>query len=73
MSDAIYLRAQAARCYRLAEGPVSPRFVEELEQLGRAFEQEAIEIEVRLLHRSAQQSTIVSQRYIEAAEIAEPV
>jgi hypothetical protein len=72
MSDAIYLRAQAARCFRLAEGPASPRLADELQALGRAFEQEAIEIETRLLY-SAQQRTGENQRYIKAEKMAESV
>jgi hypothetical protein len=57
MSDAIYLRAEAARCFRLAKGPASLRLADELEALGRAFEREAKEVEVPLLNKSAQQGT----------------
>ena len=53
MSNALYLRVEAARCFRLARGPASLRIADELDALGRAFEQEASEIEARLLHRSA--------------------
>jgi hypothetical protein len=46
MSDAMYLHAQAERCFRLARGPAGPRLADELEALGRAFEREARELEV---------------------------
>jgi hypothetical protein len=46
MSDAMYLHVQAERCFRLARGPAGPRLADELESLGRAFEQEARELEV---------------------------
>jgi hypothetical protein len=46
MPDAIYLRVQAERCFRLARGFAGPRLADELEALGRAFEQQAIELEV---------------------------
>lgn len=46
MSDAIYLHAQAERCFRLARGTAGPRLADELEALGRAFEREARELEV---------------------------
>jgi hypothetical protein len=46
---------------------------DELEALGRAFEQEAREVEESLLRRSVQQSTRVSQHYEEAGEMAEAV
>jgi hypothetical protein len=65
MSNALYLRAEAARCFRLARGPASVRLADELDALGRALEQEAMEVEARLLHRSAQQGTSVSQHYVE--------
>ena len=52
MSDAIRLRVQAERCFRLAGGPASVRPADELEALGRAFEREAREVEPTLLHRS---------------------
>ncbi len=71
MSDATRLRVQAERCFRLARGPASARLAAELEELGRAFEQEARAVEARLLHRSAQQSTSVNQYYVEAGEMAE--
>jgi DNA-directed RNA polymerase specialized sigma24 family protein len=73
MSDAVYLRAEASRCFRLATGPVSMRLADKLEALGRTFEQEAREIEACLLHWSAQQRASVSQHYVEALEMAEPV
>ena len=72
MSNALYLRAEAARCFRLARGPASPK-LDELDALGRAFEQEAREVEARLLHRSAQRGTSVSQHYVEAGKMAEAV
>ena len=46
MSEASYLYIQAGRCFRLARGPASPRLADELEALGRAFEEEAKEIEI---------------------------
>ena len=46
MSEASYLYIQAGRCFRLARGPASPGLADELEALGRAFEEEAKEIEV---------------------------
>jgi hypothetical protein len=61
MSDAMYLRAQAARCFLLAEEAANSMLANELEELGRAFEQEAIEIEELLLRRSAHCGTSVSQ------------
>jgi hypothetical protein len=73
MSNALYLRAEAARCFRLAKGPASLRLADELDALGRAFEQEAKEVEARLLHRSARRGTSTSQQYVEAGEIAEAV
>jgi hypothetical protein len=39
------LRITAARCFRLAQGPASRRLADELEAIGRAFEQEAQTIE----------------------------
>jgi len=45
MSEARYLHIQAERCFRLARGPAAPRLADELEALGRAFEQEAREAE----------------------------
>ena len=71
MSDALYLRAEAARCFRLARGPASLRLADELDALGRAFELEAREAEARLLHTSAQQGT--SQHCVEAGKMAEAV
>lgn len=62
MSNALYLRAEAARCFRLAKGPASLGLADELDALGRAFEQEAKEVEARLLHRSARRGTSVSQQ-----------
>ena len=46
MSEASYLYIQAGRCFRLARGPASPLLADELEALGRAFEEEAKEVEV---------------------------
>jgi hypothetical protein len=46
MSDAINPHVQAERCFRLARGPIGPRIADELEALGRAFEQEARELEI---------------------------
>jgi hypothetical protein len=46
MSNPIILRAQAARCFRLAKGAASPRLADELEALGRLFEQEALKLEI---------------------------
>jgi hypothetical protein len=54
MSNALYLRSEAARCFRLARGPASLRLADELEALGRTFEREAREVEARLPHRAAQ-------------------
>ena len=65
MSNALYLRAEAARCFRLARGPASPRLADELDALGRAFEKQAREVEARLLRTSAQQGTS-EQHYVEA-------
>ena len=73
MSDATRLRVQAERCFRLASGGAGPKLADELEALGRAFEREAREVEASLLHRSAQQSTSLSQQYVEAGGMAEPV
>ncbi len=73
MSDAIYLRAEAARCFRLARGAASSRLADELEALGRAFEREAREVEARLSHRSVRQSASDSQHYVEAEEMAEAI
>lgn len=50
MSDAIYLRAEDARCFRLATGAMSPRLADELESLGRVFEREGRKIEVIVEH-----------------------
>lgn len=46
MLDATRLLVQAERCFRLARGAAGPRLADELEALGRAFEQEAIGHEV---------------------------
>jgi hypothetical protein len=46
MSDARYLLSQAERCFRLAGGAASPRLADELEALGRDFEQEARRLEL---------------------------
>ena len=43
MSDARYLLSQAEQCFRLAAGP---RLADELEALGRDFEQEARRLEL---------------------------
>jgi hypothetical protein len=45
VSDAIDLHVQAERCFRLAKGIAGPKFAEELEALGRAFRQEARELQ----------------------------
>jgi hypothetical protein len=45
VSDAIHLHVQAERCFRLARGSAGPKLAEELEALGRAFRQEAWELE----------------------------
>ena len=45
MSQAQHLHAQAERCFRLATGTTGLRLADELEALGRTFEQEAREIE----------------------------
>ena len=50
MSDATRLHVQAEQCFRLARGPASLRLAGELEALGRAFEQEAREVELRAEH-----------------------
>ena len=73
MSDEVHLRAEAARCFRLAKGPVSSRLADELEALGRAFKREAREVEARLSHRSAHHSTRANQHYVDAGEMAEAV
>ena len=46
MLDARYLLSQAERCFRLAGGAASPRLADELEALGRDFEQEAGRLEL---------------------------
>jgi hypothetical protein len=71
MSHAMHLRVQAERCFRLALGPASPRLANELEELGRALEQEAIEIEAHMVRRSATQN--VTEHYVYAEEMAEAV
>lgn len=43
--DPAHLRADAERCFRLAQGAVSAGLAKELEALGRALECEALEIE----------------------------
>ena len=73
MSNALSLRAEAARCFRLARGPASRTLADELDALGRAFEQEAREVEARLLHTSAQQETSVSHYYAQTGKMIEPV
>ena len=45
MSKARYLHAQAERCFRLASHSAGLRIADELEALGRTFEQEARENE----------------------------
>jgi hypothetical protein len=45
MSDPIHLHVQAERCFRLARGSAGPKLAEEREALGRAFRQEARELE----------------------------
>ena len=45
MSRARYLHAQAERCFRLASHSAGLRIADELEALGRTFEQEARESE----------------------------
>jgi hypothetical protein len=68
MSHAMHLRVQAERCFRLALGPTSTRLANELEELGRALEQEAIEIEAHMIRRSATQNVV--EHYIYAEEMA---
>jgi hypothetical protein len=68
MSHAMYLRVQAERCFRLALGPASPTLANELEELGRALEQEAIEIEAHMIRRSATQNVI--EHYVYAEDMA---
>ena len=54
MSEATYLHIQAERCFRLARGSAAPRLADELEALGRAFEEEARRVEgVEGQHRAA--------------------
>lgn len=45
MSQSAYLRAQADRCFRLAQGMASLELFDELEAIGRAFEREAAQLE----------------------------
>jgi len=45
MSKVEQLYNHAARCFRLAEGVVGLRLVDELEALGRIFDREALELE----------------------------
>jgi|GEM_PF-2682907 UDP-N-acetylmuramoylalanine-D-glutamate ligase len=44
-SQSAYLRAQADRCFRLAQGMASLELFDELEAIGRAFEREAARLE----------------------------
>ena len=73
MSDATRLRVRAEQCFRLASGGAGPKLAGELEALGRACEREAREVEASLLQRSAQQSTSLSQHYVEVVGMAESV
>lgn len=45
VSQSAYLRAQAARCFRLAQGMASLELFDELEEIGRAYEREAARLE----------------------------
>lgn len=45
VSQSAYLRAQAARCFRLAQGMASLELFDELEAIGRDYEREAARIE----------------------------
>lgn len=45
VSQPAYLRAQAARCFRLALGMASLEQFDELEEIGRAYEREAARLE----------------------------
>jgi hypothetical protein len=44
-SQSAYLRAQADRCFRLAQGMATLELFDELEAIGRAFESEAAQLE----------------------------
>jgi hypothetical protein len=44
-SRSAYLRAQADRCFRLAQGMATLELFDELEAIGRAFESEAARLE----------------------------
>jgi hypothetical protein len=58
MSDARYLLSQAERCFRLAGGAAGRRLADELEALGRDFEQEARRLElVNVRHGRGSQAT----------------
>jgi hypothetical protein len=65
MSDAATrLRVQAARCFRLAKGIAGPKLADELEALGRAFEQEAREVAVGAeLHPLADTRLMLKTQY----------
>ena len=54
----------------ISERASKPELADELDALGRAFEQEAREIDARLLHTSVQQGTSGRQQYVGAREIA---
>ncbi len=45
VSQSAYLRAQADRCFRLAQGMASLELFDELEEIGRAYEREAARLE----------------------------
>lgn len=45
MSRSAYLRAQADRCFRLAQGMASLELFDELEAIGRDYEREAARLE----------------------------
>jgi hypothetical protein len=47
MLDSNYLRTEAERCFRLARGLAGANLSDELEEIGRAFEREADELEQR--------------------------
>jgi carbamoylphosphate synthase large subunit len=57
VSQSAYLRAQAARCFRLAQGMASLELFDELEEIGRAYEREAARLE-----NSAEQTLRVGRR-----------
>ena len=56
VSQSAYLRAQAARCFRLAQGMASLELFDELEEIGRAYEREAARIE-----NNAEQTMLVGR------------